>query len=153
MNLNDVPEDEARALLAARYTCEDYGEWTTTKASPEAYRVSCGLLDGDGARTNLYVEMFVKVSQKTKITHYKFSVMRRRPLDGRVYQLEIKVLPRILKDQHQMPHEHIGRHREPGDATWAAWGFNEVLARFVQQTNIEFRPDLGSPLDFRLRPS
>lgn len=153
MNLDDIPEAEARDLLKKRYVCEDYDDWAVAKASPESYRLACGLLDEDGSRTNLYVELFAKVSQKTKITHYKFSVMRRRPLDGRVYQLEVRVFPKALRDPHQRPHEHIGRHKEYGDNAWTQWDFNEVLARFAQQTNIEFRPDLESPLDFRLRPS
>lgn len=153
MNLNDVPEHEARALLENRYVCEDYGEWEPARAAPEAFHMICGLLDFDGSRTNLYVELYAKISQKTKIAHYKFSVLRRRPMDGRVYQLEVRTAPKALHHRHQLPHEHIGTHKEPGDISWANWGFIEVLARFQQQTKIEFRPPLESPLDFRLRPS
>lgn len=153
MNLNDVPEDEARALLESQYVCEDYREWAPAKAAPEAFHMACGLLDADGSRTNLYVDLYVKVSQKTGIAHYKFSVFRRRPMDGRVYQLEVKTAPKALRDRHQWPHEHIGSHKEPGDISWAGWGFNDVLARFMLQTKIEFLPPLESPLDFKLRPS
>ena len=153
MSLYDIPEDEARALLARRYVCEDYGDWASAAAAPEAYLLTCGLLDPDLARTPFYIELYVKISQKTRLAHYRFSMLRRRPLAARIYQLEIRTSPHSLRDRHQRPHEHIGNLLICGHTTWIDWGFNDVLARFVGQTKIEFRPDLESPLDFRLRPS
>lgn len=153
MSLNDIPEAEARALLSKRYVCDGWGPWAPAKAAPEAFHLICGLLDEDGSRTPLYVELFAKISQKTKVAHYVFSIKRHRPLSGRIYQLEVKTSPKSLKDAHQMPHEHIGRSTICGNATWMDWGFNEVLTHFAEQTNIEFRPPLESPLDFKLRPS
>ena len=153
MSLYDIPEAEARALLANRYVCEDYDDWAPATAAPEAYMLTCGLLDQDMARTPFYVELYVKVSQKTRLAHYKFSMLRRRPMAARIYQLEIRTSPRSLKDRHQRPHEHIGDLSVSGDAAWTNWGFHDVLAQFTSRTNIEFRPGLESPLDFRLRLS
>lgn len=151
--MNDAPEQDARAILQGKYLCEDYGEWVPAKASPEAHRLSCGLIDESGSVARLYVELLVKESQKTNIRHYKFSVLRRKPYESRIYQLEIRTSPKSLKDKHQRPHEHIGNARLIGDVVWAEWGFYEVLAHFMKRTNIEFSPTLESPLEFRLRPS
>lgn len=133
--------------------CEDYSEWVPAKASPETHRLSCGLLDDSGSFARMYVELLVKESQKTNIRHFKFSVLRHKPYESRIYQLEIRTSPKSLKDKHQRPHEHIGDARVVGDEAWTNWGFYEVLAHFTKRTNIGFRPTLESPLDFRLRPS
>ncbi len=151
--MNDIPEQEARALLQLRYICEDYGEWAPAKASPESHRLTCGLLDESGSSVRMYVELLVKESQKTNIHHYKFSVLRHKPFESRIYQLEIRTSPKSLKDLHQRPHEHIGNARIIGGPAWSNWSFYDVLAHFSKRTNIEFNPDLESPLDFRLRPS
>lgn len=151
--MNDIPEYEALALFKTKYICEDYDDWAPAKASPESFRLSCGLLDESGSFARMYVELLVKESQKTNIRHYKFSVLRRKPFESRIYQLEIKTSPKSLRDQHQRPHEHMGDARISGDIVWANWDFYDVLSHFKKQTNIEFRPDLDSPFDFRLRQS
>lgn len=151
--MNDIPEQEARAILQSRYVCEDYGEWAPAKSLPDAHHLSCGLIDENSSFARMYVELMVKESRKTNIRHYKFSVLRHKPYEARIYQLEIKTSPKSLKDKHQRPHEHIGDARISGDTTWGDWGFHDVLAHFKKRTNIEFRPDLENPMDFRLRPS
>jgi hypothetical protein len=49
-----------------------------------------------------------------------------------------------------MSHEHMGSVRTVGDAGWATWGYDEVLAHFCARTNMNFRPTPPHPEHFHL---
>ena len=151
--MNDVPEAEARQLLASPLFCEDFPDWRPPKGTKGVHRVACGLLDSDGVNVRLVADLIFKRSPKTRLVQYKFSVFRRGPSARleRVFQLDVTQWPKGAPSKHHEPHEHFGDNREVGDAAWSKWTYDEVLARFCAMTNITFRPPLPHPEELHLR--
>ena len=150
--MNDVPEDEARALLASPLFCDDCGQWRPPKGSKNIHETSCGLLDENGINVRLIVQLIFKRSVKTGLVSFQFSVFRRNPSGlERVYQLDVRGWPRGAPSNHHRPHEHFGDSRAIGNAAWEKWTYDEVMAYFCAATNIVFRPPVPHPEEFQLR--
>lgn len=150
--MNDATEEEARRILAGPFVCEDCGEWTPSKSLNGLHETGCGLLGEDGVNLRLYVDMKYRRTEKTDSTHYMFTMFKRQPYGPeRVYQLDVRQYPIVPRDAHSLPHEHIGNSRVTGDASWSKWTYDEVMAYFCRQANIEFRPTLPHPEEFRLK--
>ncbi len=146
-----IAESDARALMAAKKYCNDCPEWRVEVCLPTAATTSCGLVDEDGARTQLTIELIFNHSQRTKITTINFSLFKLEMGSRiRVYQLHIKKLRKI--SIHDLPHEHIGTARYEGLREWVNWGYDDALERFCEQTNIEFVPPVLHPSHFELKP-
>lgn len=110
-----------------------------------------GVLDEDGVGVQMYVELMYRHSHKTSLTSYKFTLFKRhRYGKDRVYQLDVTQTRKPVKDAHALSHEHMGASKSPGDASWASWGYDEVLAHFCERTNITFRPLPLHPDHFQL---
>ncbi|MDB5911201.1 MAG: hypothetical protein JWP34_5318 [Massilia sp.] len=147
-----IPEDDARALVRNPLTCEDVGDWATLKVQPGTVVIGVGVLDENGVSVRMYVELVYRPSYKTKITRYLFTLFQRFPYGNeRIYQLEVTQTPKLVRDMHKLSHEHMGSLRTTGDASWATWGYDEVLAHFCAQTNITFAPSPVHPETFELR--
>jgi len=150
--MNDIPKEEALALLNYRMTCEDPGDWEPVKVQPGTSILRAGLVDEDGASTQLQVDLMFRRTHKTGLLTYKFTVFKRQIYGhDRVYQLHIVQSKIKIKDAHALPHEHIGASRELGEAKWATWSYDEVLTHFCLRTNITFLPRPSHPEDFQLR--
>ncbi|WP_305821347.1 hypothetical protein [Massilia brevitalea] len=150
--MKDIPKEEALALLNRRLICEEPDPWVPVKLQPGTTQLRAGLIDQDGASTQLQVELMFRRGHKTGLLTYKFTVFRTQ-LYGhdRVYQLHVVQSKMKIKDAHALPHEHIGASREPGDASWATWGYDDILKHFCHRTNIEFAPNPNHPEDFKLK--
>lgn len=149
--LSDIPEDEARQLLAIPSICPGADPWVPREKPLFGFDAGAGLIDLDGNPRGLYVEMAVSRGRRSQLPHYRFSVYKTgRPHMARVYQLEVTQLPRLPADKHQWPHEHIGRARNIGNADWLRWSYHDALRHFQAATNITFDPTLSDPNDFRL---
>lgn len=150
--MRDIPEAEARALFDAPLYCEDANPWGTYKGNPSIVEITAGLLDTEGRSAGLLLSMIYHSSPKTRIRTCKFTVYVRRPYgNDRAYQLELNQYPVRLEDVHKRSHEHIGRLRVTGDASWEGWEYDDAIAHFCKQTNITFRPPLPHPEHFYLR--
>lgn len=151
--MNDVPEAEARRLLANPLYCDDYPDWRPPKGTKGKLQVSCGLLNAEGVNVRLIADLIFSRSPSTRIVRYKFSVFLRGSSARleRVFQLDVSQWPRGAPSEHHRPHQHFGDNRQLGDATWASWTYDEVLERFCATTNITFRPPLPHPEELRLR--
>lgn len=150
--MQDIPEHEARALFTAPLVCEDVDPWETFKGNPHVVEVTAGLLDESGRSAGLLLKLIYHYSPKTRIRTCKFTVYVRRHhgLD-RAYQLELNQYPVKLADAHKRSHEHMGRLRVTGDASWEQWEYDDAIAHFCKQTNVSFRPPLHHPEHFYLR--
>jgi hypothetical protein len=150
--MHNVPESEARALLARPLFCLDADDWVPVRTQPTAQFIEGGLLDEEHARVGLQVQLLVHVGPKTKITKYKFTVFQNYLGDlRRVYQLHIQKLPKITA--HDYPHQHMGDLRLQGSDGWLGWDYADALTHFCAETNITFMPGIGDPGEFRLRPT
>lgn len=150
--MQDIPESEARALLVELRRCEDAPDWLAIKLQPGSFEVGVGVVDYEGKSANLYVQLLFQRSHKTKIIRYCFSLYKRQRYGlERVYQLQVNHFPRPVHDAHQRSHEHIGKRRVTGDAYWANWRYDDVIAYFCKQTNIAFDPELLHPEYFQLK--
>lgn len=150
--MQDIPEAEARALFSKPLRCEDSPGWVPIKAQPDTFEIGVGVVDLLGMSTGMYVQLHYRHSQKTKIIKYQFTVFSRKPYGSeRVYQLQVNHFHRQVHDAHQRSHEHIGKLRVTGDASWANWRYDDVIAYFCKQTNIVFDPDLSHPEHFQLK--
>ncbi len=110
------------------------------------------MLDQDGIRTQLLVELIYRHSRKTGLNWYKFTVFLRHAWGlERVYQLDVTHSRRPIKDKHSQPHEHIGKRRVNGELSWQKWQMEDVLQRFSEQTKIEFLPPVSHPEAFELK--
>ncbi len=111
------------------------------------------MLNAEGARSGLTVQLVMHRGNRTGQAYFRFDLFR-TTISGPepVYGIHIKQAPRALKAVHNLPHEHVGDARVAGDATWLQWGYAQVLARFCEQTGIEFRPPPPDPEDFQLTP-
>jgi len=150
--MKDIPKEEALSLLARPMFCEDPDDWEPVKLQAGTVILRAGLVDIDGLSAQLQAELMFRRSHKTGITMYKFTVFKRQPYGlERVYQLDVVQSKVRIKDTHSLPHEHIGTSREQGDASWATWGYDEVLAHFCARTNISFKPPPNHPEFFQLK--
>lgn len=150
--MNDIPEDEARDLLARPLYCDECRDWEPAKGLKGVLETSCGLLNEEGTNVKLLLDLSFRRSPKTNTIRYVFSVFKRLPrgLD-RVYQLDVSQWNRPVADKHNQSHEHVGNARNPGEASWQKWTFEEVMVYFCQQTNITFRPNLHHPEVLQLK--
>lgn len=149
--MRSIPEDEARELVSRPLLCEDPPNWTPAKVQAGTMRLGAGILDIHGVGTQMYVELVYRHSHKTKLTVYLFTLFKRYSYGKeRVFQLEVTQTPHRMKDSHRISHEHMGSARMVGDAKWASWGYDEVLAHFCARTNINFRPVPAHPEHFQL---
>jgi hypothetical protein len=149
--IDDVPEDEARALLAEPSVCPEIGPWIPKSRPLVGYEAGAGLLDESGNPRGMSVQLDVAQGRKTRLWTYRFTVYRLgMHSPSRVYQLEVTNFPTLPKDKHAWPHEHIGRGKVVGDAGWLRWSYDAVLARFKLATNITFVPDIDDPSVFKL---
>ncbi|WP_426173436.1 hypothetical protein [Massilia sp. TWR1-2-2] len=149
--MRDLSESEALDLVSGPLICEDAPGWTPINVQAGTVRLGAGVLDIDGTGTQMYIELMYRRSQKTNTTTFLFTLFKRYSYGkDRVYQLEVTQTPRRIKDQHKISHEHMGSTRTVGDAVWASWGYDEVLAYFSARTNIIFRPLPPHPEHFQL---
>lgn len=149
--MRDMPEAEARAHLVSELLCQDAGEWQYLRQPRGTARLQCGLLNSDGMRTGLHVNLLFSRSPSTRLPRYVFSVFHQTvSTTARVYQLHVEQLPRMPKHQHAMAHEHFGDARTVGAPDWLKWSYREVLAHFCKHANVRFEPPPGDPEDFQL---
>ena len=122
------------------------------KTQPYAMEASVGLVDQEGRRINLLVQLIYQSHPTIGLTKYVFTLFTQK-ITGleRVYQIEIKQFKKMIKSLHQMPHEHIGGTRVNGSDTWSSWGYDDVLAHFESKTNIVFLPKVVHPNNFELK--
>lgn len=113
---------------------------------------SVGLVDQEGRRINLLVQLIYQSHPTIGLTKYVFTLFTQK-ITGleRVYQIEVKQFKKMIKSLHQMPHEHIGGTRVNGSDTWSSWGYDDVLAHFESKTNIVFLPKVVHPNNFELK--
>jgi hypothetical protein len=150
--MQDIPESEARALLSAPTKCEEPPDWSPVKVQPGTVEIGAGLVDAMGRSVGLYAHLHYRNSHKTNIVKYRFTVFVRRPYGlERVYQLQVNHFPIPIRDLHQYSHEHIGLLRVTGDASWADWRYDDVIAYFCKQTNIAFDPAPPHPEQYQLK--
>lgn len=150
--MNNIPESEARELLATASVCEFEGEWMPEKVSPGTFTTSAGLVDAEGVGRQMTVKLFFRRSQKTGIVKYVFSVYKRTPYSlDRIYQLDVTHTRKPIKNLHDMSHEHIGSLRRNGNESWSRWKFEDVLEYFCIATNIKMSPGPDHPESFELR--
>lgn len=151
--MRDMPEAEARAILAQALICPDPPAWSVHRNQPGTFMMECGLIDNTGARSGLHVHLLVHVGQRTGLRTFKFSVFRMSlGSQARVYQLHVRQAPRPLSNHHDRPHEHVGNLRKTGDATWRRWGYAQAIGYFCATTGIRFDPPIADPEIFELRP-
>ena len=150
--MKDIPESEAKKYLNGPLMCQDAEEWNPLATQTGTYEISAGVLDGDGARTALQVQLVYRSTQKTKMTRYIFSVFNRQPWGiERVYQLDIQQSPRPIEVKHNLPHEHFGDRRIDLPKNTGSWSFEDCMKQFSQQTGIVFVPIIEHPLSFELK--
>lgn len=150
--MNNISEEEARALFIQPLICEDCSEWRYSPGVKGEMNTGAGLLNEQGVGVKLYADLTFRRSPKTNTVRYVFTVFRRGITGSeRVYQLDITQWPKPVRDLHQMPHEHIGAGRYLGDDSWSTWTYHDVIARFCSQTNITFSPLIPDPEDFKLK--
>ena len=153
MTMQDLPEAEARSLLAMPLTCEDPPDWVPERIPKGLARLSCGLIDEDGISARLLLEFLFRRSPKTGIEKFILTVFKLTTHGRqRVYQLEIEKLKVAPKNLHAMPHEHFGDKRICGTKEWFQWSYDDILRKFCAETNIKFKPHPPSgPEAFELR--
>lgn len=134
-------------------TCPDPAGWVPLRTQAGTYRLETGVLGPDGSFGGLSVQLVMHRGNKTGQAYFRFDLFRSTVSGAEpIYGVHIKQAPRALRTQHNMPHEHIGDRRVVGDASWLQWGYAQVLARFCEQTRIEFQPPPSDPEEFRLAP-
>jgi hypothetical protein len=151
MAMTDVPEDEARRILSTPSICPDAIPWGDSRQGL-CFIAGAGLLDLEGNPRSLFVELRVSETASLKMKKLIFSVWRPTQWGRhRVYQLDVPCWPKLPKDRHQLPHEHIGGRREIGDASWIRWAYDDVFQHFCCTANVTFQPVPDDPLEFRLK--
>lgn len=149
--LTDLPCEEAKALLASPLYCDDCGDWVIDKQKPDTQTITCGLVNADGENSGLIVRVKYRLSRKTGIREFSFTVFKREiNRQPRAYSLDIKSSPKRLPD-HDIPHEQWGPVRVNENQDWAGWTFMQVLRYFEKQTLISFRPVVEDPTSLSLR--
>jgi hypothetical protein len=149
--MRHIPEEEALGLVSGPLVCEDAPGWTPIKFQAGTVRLGAGVVDAHGVGTQMYLELIYRRSYKTNITIFMFTLFKRYSYGKeRIYQLEVTQTPKRIRDLHKISHEHMGSTRTIGDAKWARWGYDEVLAHFCARTNLTFRPVPPHPEHFQL---
>lgn len=149
----DIPESEAKALLAHGLRCIDCETWIPHKVNKFLSTACAGTLDNQGVSPGIIVVLEYYLHPVTQLKRYKFSVFKQRPYGlDRVYQLEVTQSKKPLKDAHTKPHEHFGDTRTNGDDGWSLWSYDEALNHFCERTKITFEPPIQTPEEtFKLR--
>lgn len=149
----DIPSSEAIALLSGPLLCEDAPDWTYNKLRPGLVAMECGLVQENGSRAGMHVQLMFSRSAKTGICSIKFTVFK-MSLGGhqRVYQLHVSPTLHAPKNWHDFAHEHMGDDRIIGSKDWLKWSFTDALDYFCQRANITFEPPLVDPEIFELTP-
>jgi|APLak6261702414_1056262.scaffolds.fasta_scaffold18589_1 hypothetical protein len=148
--MKDIPEIEARSLLAESTDCIDIGDWQPSRHSGGIFSVECGLLK-NGVYTQLHLELIHSYHAKTKVTHLKFSVFKKTPYGrDRVFQLDINQNPKAFKNVHNRPHCHWGNKKVYGDENWLTWSYDDAITYLIEQTKVRFDP-LPTLPSFELR--
>lgn len=154
MPMNDLPHADAIALFDQQRYCDDVDAWVPEPQQNGTMTASSGVVDADGIRTPLLVQLQYRNSAKTRKVWYKFSVFIRHPWGmQRAYQLDVEQFAKPPKNAHDLPHEHMGDQRLQGAPSWSKWTFEQVLDRFSEETKITFRPPLVHPEHFELTMS
>lgn len=136
--MKDIPEIEARSLLAEHTDCVDMGNWQQSRHSSGIFSAECGLLK-NGVFTQLHLDLVHSYNAKTKITHLKFSIFKKTPYGrDRVFQLDINQNPKAFKHVHNRPHCHWGDKRVCGDENWLTWSYDDAITYFIEQTKVRF---------------
>ena len=142
----DIPESEARALLAQGLRCINCEPWTPHKVNKYLSTASAGTLDSQGINTGIIVSLDYSLHPVTHFKTYKFGVFKQRPYGlDRVYMLEMSQSKKPLKDGHKKPHEHFGDTRAIGDDAWSLWSYYDALNYFCERTKITFEPPVQTP--------
>jgi hypothetical protein len=120
--------------------------WLAVPGSPGKWAVQGGLIDANGRRTGLTMELQFCAGPHTGKCHYIFTVFNTSGYGtDRVYQLDIRQGLNVTRKSHRWPHEHYGKARTAGADEWARWSYNELLRYFSTRTNIVFRPAPPNP--------
>lgn len=146
--MNDIPEAEARSLLALPSDCTDIGEWIPSNKSGRIFHNECGLMR-DGVYANLHVSLIYSYRPDVKTTHFIFTVFGKSARGQfRVFQLDINSNPKAGKNAHNLPHYHWGK---PSfyDKRMIGWDFNDAIRFFSQEAKITFIPPPQLP-EFKL---
>ena len=142
----------ALALLSDRRHCLEIGEWLPNRQKPFALNCSSGVVDSEGVRSPLLVDLIFQRGPKTKMVWYKFSIFNRLVWGlERVYQMDVQQYEKPLKNAHDLPHEHMGDERKVGQTAWLTWSFEDVLRHFSERTRIDFKPPVMHPDAFELK--
>lgn len=72
--MSRVTEEEARALLSDTMRCIDIGDWLPARQQSNTWVCGSGVVDLEGVRSTLSVELLFRRSPKTGMIWYKFSV-------------------------------------------------------------------------------
>ena len=151
--MKDMPENQARALLASPSFAQDVGDWCCNKNRPWHNYIECGLVTKDGTRAGLIMRLEYAYSTATNSKTMQFGVLKSAPYGlQRVYQLTIKQTRKPIKDAHALPHEHWGDTRIPANKDCLSFTFAQAMAHFCQQTNITITPPVEDPTQYRLKP-
>lgn len=117
----------------------------------QCWTAGAGLVDIQGSPTGLYVELQARQVIKPSMRAYRFTVFRTSASGPqRVYQLDVPQWPVAPRDEHLLPHEHVGARRVIGDCAWGKWSYYEVIEHFCEMTSIAFDPQLPDPFEFVL---
>lgn len=151
--MKDLPYEEAIAILAVPHTCPDIEDWWYDRNQPNLARCATGLVDLDGSRSGLWVELTFADPPKTKLIEFKFTVFRMHlTARQRLYQMHLNAVARAPKNWHDFAHEHMGDRRLDGAEDWLQWTFQQALDYFCHRTNITFEPPVSDPSVFTLKP-
>lgn len=109
-------------------------------------------MDGNSCSTDLSLELIWHQDRKNDHKHFVFTVWRSNSYGAeRVYQLDIRLAVKKIRDPHKQSHEHFGTARRRFPEQASSWDFGVSLAYFCTQTNICFRPQPREPSRFNPR--
>ncbi|MBF6987222.1 hypothetical protein [Cupriavidus sp. IK-TO18] len=151
--IDDLPTNEAIALLAQIKNGDPGDGWDVSKDLPSVFNCAFGVTDDRGMRIQgVVADLLIKFGQKPPSTHYIFTIykteVRRR---RRAYQLEILQNGRRNRTEHDLPHEHIGQDRSKGFPEWLNLTYDEALGMFCTKANLTLQTALGDPAGIDLR--
>ena len=151
-NHQDVDRDEADTILRLRKTAP-VTEWrSVSQGRIERWRMAVGVQTEVGVfKKALVVELECLRSARPLRECYKLSLFKNDlGAQRRVYQLDTTTVPLGQPDNHNWPHEHIGKDRPALPSCGYPATFEDALAHFERVTNIHFEEPVESPFDFRL---
>ena len=151
--MRNAPSSEAAVLLSKPLICQDVSPWTYNKLKPGLAILECGLVQEDGSRAGLQIQLQFSRSLKTGLVNFKFSVFKiSLGTPQLVYQLQVNAVARAPKNWHDFAHEHLGDERIKGSEVWLTWGSSEALDYFCKRANITLIPPVTDPEVFELKP-